>query len=99
MFKSRFGFPLGYGLMCFYLANPFLLPRPITSDRSEREEKSLRHVAMVVKFLDDNKPKSILFNSFNLSNVGEICWGWFWKDIIEVKKKKNNIFVFCSPTP
>ena len=22
-----------------------------------REEKSLRHVAMVVKFLDDNKPK------------------------------------------
>lgn len=32
MFKSRFGFPLGYGLMCFHLANPFLLPRPITSN-------------------------------------------------------------------
>ena len=25
-----------------------------------REEKSLRHVAMVAKFLDDNKPKTSL---------------------------------------
>ena len=50
-----------------------------------REEKSLRHVAMVVKFLDNNKPKtSLKVNShwfkihqsysisFNLSNVSEI---------------------------
>ena len=50
-------------------------------------EKSLRHVAMVAKFLNDNKPKRhlksvfalfqnslILFNSFNLSNVGETFW-------------------------
>jgi len=53
-----------------------------------REEKSLRHVAMVVKFLDDNKPKtSLKVNShwfkihqsysisFNLSNVSDIFWG------------------------
>jgi len=53
-----------------------------------REEKLLCHVAMVAKFLDDNKPKIhfkskftlfqtslILYSfSFNLSNVGEIIW-------------------------
>jgi len=27
---------------------------------SKREENSLHHVAMVAKFLDDNKPKTIL---------------------------------------
>ena len=44
-----------------------------------REEKSFRHVAMVAKFLDDNKSKRHCFKlhrsyliSFNLSNVGEI---------------------------
>ena len=49
-----------------------------------RQEKLLRHVAMVAKFLDDNKPKIHLKSefalklhrsysiSFNLSNVGEI---------------------------
>ena len=49
------------------------------------EEESLRHVAMVATFLDDNKPKRHLqvdshciklhqpyLISFNLSNVGEI---------------------------
>ena len=54
-----------------------------------REEKSLRHITMVAKFLDDNKPvkslKSlfalfqislILFNIlFNLANLGEIFFG------------------------
>ena len=52
-----------------------------------KEEKSSCHVAMVAKFLDDNKPKrhlkvdSYCFKlhrshliSFNLSNVGEIFW-------------------------
>ena len=29
-----------------------------------REEKSLRHVAMVAKFLDDNKPKRHLKSGF-----------------------------------
>ena len=27
---------------------------------SNREDKSLRHVAMVAKFLDDNKPKNVM---------------------------------------
>ena len=31
-----------------------------------REEKSLRHDAMVVKFLDDNKPKKVNSHSFKL---------------------------------
>ena len=31
-----------------------------------REEKSLRHVAMVAKFLDDNKPKRNLKSGFAL---------------------------------
>ena len=56
---------------------------------SNREEKSLHHVAMVAKFLDDNKLirslKSLfaLFQtslnpysiSFNLANLGEIFFG------------------------
>ena len=32
-----------------------------------REEKTLRHVAMVVKFLDENKPKKKV-NSHTVSN-------------------------------
>ena len=65
-----------------------------------REEKSLRHVAMVETFLDDNKPKLPLFNqnshcfklhrsyslSFNLSNVGEIFW-------IESERKRKRNFL------
>ena len=52
---------------------------------TNREEKSLRYVAMVAKFLDDNKLISHLkvhsyyfklhrsySNSFNLANFGEI---------------------------
>ena len=54
-----------------------------------REEKSLCHITMVAKFLDDNKPvkslkslfalfqiSPILFNIlFNLANLGEIFFG------------------------
>ena len=54
--------------------------------RRNREEKSLRHVAIVAKFLDDNKPKIHLKRElavwlklhrsysipFNVSNVGDI---------------------------
>ena len=53
--------------------------------KNYREEKSLRHIAMVAKFLNDNKPKIHLKEnspyfklhrpysiSFNLSNVGGI---------------------------
>ena len=69
-----------------------------------REEKSLRHVAMVETFLDDNKPKLHLLNenshcfklhrsyslSFNLSNVGEI----FWIQSERKRKRKRN-FLCC----
>ena len=37
-----------------------------------KEEKSLRHVAMVAKFLDDNKPRKslkILFSLFQTSSI------------------------------
>ena len=68
-----------------------------------REEKSLRHVAMVETFLDDNKPKLHLLNenshgfklqrsyslSFNLSNVGEIFW-------IESERKRKRNFLCCA---
>ena len=46
-------------------------------------ERRSRYVAMVAKFLDDNKPKTSLkkqicaasnFIYFNLSNVGERFW-------------------------
>ena len=67
-----------------------------------REEKSLRHVAMVETFLDDNKPKLHLLNknlhcfklhrsysvSFNLSNVGEIFW-------IQSERKRKRNFLCC----
>ena len=36
------------------------------SIREYREEKSLRHVAMVAKFLDDNKPKKTDLIHFHL---------------------------------
>ena len=69
----------------------------------DREEKSLRHVAMVETFLDDNKPKLHLLNenshcfklhrsyslSFNLSNVGEIFW-------IESERKRKRNFLCCA---
>ena len=55
---------------------------------ANREEKSLRHVAIVAKFLDDNKlikslkvyshyfkPYRSYSISFNLANLGEIFFG------------------------
>ena len=76
---------------------------------SNRKEKSLRHVAMVAKFLDDNKPKKLLKSlfallhrsysiSFNLANLGEIFFGTV-SIVIYVQKKKATMFVLCSPTP
>ena len=71
------------------------------------QEKQLRHVAMVAKFLDDNKPKIHLkvnshcfklhrsFSiSFNLSNVGEIFWIESERAICEIRKRKRN-FLCC----
>ena len=60
------------------------------------QEKSLRHVAMVAKFLNDNKPKTSLKKrirtvsnfigliQFHLicQNVCKIFWGWIPKDSI-----------------
>ena len=74
-----------------------------------REEKSSRHVAMVAKFPDDNKPKTSLkkwictvSNSIDLiqfhlnnylENLGEVVTGWIPKDHIE---KENFCAVFTN---
>ena len=70
-----------------------------------REEKSLRHVALAANFLDDNKPKihqkenlhrfklhrSYLI-SFNLSKVGEIFLVESERTISKFRKRKTKIF-------
>ena len=71
---------------------------------SYREEKSLRHVAMVAKFSDDNKSKRHLKSgfalfqlhqsyliSFNLSNVGEIFWVECERTVSKLRKRKRNL--------
>ena len=55
-----------------------------------REEKLVRHVSMIAKFLDDKKTKKVNSHSFklhrsysvsiNLANVGEIFSRWIRKD-------------------
>ena len=70
-----------------------------------REEKSLRHIAMVAKFLDDNKPKrplksgfalfqtSLTYSiSFNLSNAGKIFGVKSEGPYVSLEKEKQN---FC----
>ena len=80
---------------------------------ANREEKSLRHVAKVAKFLDDNKSKGHLkcgfapFQlhrsysiSFNLSNVGKIFWVESKRTISKFRKRKRKkIVMLCLPTP
>ena len=71
-------------------------------------EKSLRHVAIVAKFVDDNKPKrhlksgfalfqtsSILLISFNSSNVGEIFWVKSERTLSKFRKTKTK-FLCCA---
>ena len=41
-----------------------------------RQEKSLRHVAMVAKFLDDNKPKRHLKSGFALFQTSLILFNF-----------------------
>ena len=41
-----------------------------------REEKSLHHVAMVAKFLDDNKPKRHLKSGFALFQTSSILFNF-----------------------
>ena len=73
-----------------------------------REEKLLHHIAMLAKFLDDNKPKrhlksgfalfqtsSTLLVSFNLSNVAKIVWVKSERTVCKFKKRKTK-FLFCS---
>ena len=73
-----------------------------------REEKLLHHVAMVTKFLDDNKPKRHLKKlnshcfklhrsyliSFNLSNVSEIFRVKSERTVCKFRKRKTK-FLFC----
>ena len=76
-----------------------------------REEKSLHHIVMVAKFLDDNKRKTslkksirIVWNFIDLIQCHLICqifWGCNQKDRIKVQKyyKEKEIFVLHLPTP
>ena len=72
---------------------------------SNREEKSLRHVAMDAKFLDDDKPKtSVKFQTLSIL----FCSIYFvkcWQTFLELNPKgpylsleKEKVFVLCSPT-
>ena len=76
-----------------------------------REEKSLRHVAMVVKFLDDNKPKTSLKKSIHtvskfidLIQFHLICQMLAQFSGIESKRTVSKFrktppkIVLCSPT-
>ena len=70
-----------------------------------REEKSLRHVAMVAKFLDDKKPKRHLKSGFalfqttsilfNLSNDGEIFWVKSKRTVCKFRKRKTNFLCYA----
>ena len=53
-----------------------------------REEKSLRHVAMVAKFLDDNKPKSHLKSKFALFQTSSILFNFkCWQNFLDLIRK------------
>ena len=79
----------------------------------DREEKSLRHFAMVEKFLDDNKPKKSLkkWIRFAKNFIGLIQFYLIWqmfanfsqveseKTVSKFLKKKKTTFLLCSPTP
>ena len=74
-----------------------------------REEKSLRHVAMVAKVLDDNKPikslKSLFALVTNFTDLIQFHLIWqnfLWDRVyryLSLKQEKATTFVFCSPTP
>ena len=63
------------------LSDPLNDPPPFLSGLSavylrNREEKSLRHVAMVAKFLDDNKPIKSLKSLFALFQTSPILFNF-----------------------
>ena len=77
------------------------------------EEKSLRHFAMVEKFLDGNKPKKSLkkWIRFATNFIDLIQFYLIWqmfanfsqveskKTVSKFVKKKKTTFLLCSPTP
>ena len=70
------------------------------------EEKSLHHVAMVAKFLVDNKSKHLLKSGFALFQtssilscliyVGEIFWVESERTISKFRKRNKKIFVLSG---
>ena len=71
-----------------------------------REEKSLRHVAMVAIFLDHKKTKIRTVSNFSdLIQFHLICQmfrkfsGFNPKGPYQSLEKKKTLFVLCSPTP
>ena len=72
-----------------------------------REEKSLRHVPMVAKFLDDHKPKILLKSEFALFQTQSIFFNFIqfvkcWRNFLglnpkgpylSVEKEKENFYV------
>ena len=63
------------------------IQRSFWASNRHREEKSLLHVSMVAKFLDEQH-----LTSFNLSNVGEIFWFKSERTVSKLGEKKEN---FC----
>ena len=63
-----------------------------------REEKSLRHVAMVVKFLDDNEQKRHLKSEFTLFQNSSILFNFFsflkcWQNFLGLNPKGS--YLIC----
>ena len=73
------------------------------SIREYREEKSLRHVAMVAKFLDDNKPKKSLKSLFALKlhrsysfsfNLANLLWDLIYRYLSLENESDNFCVIF-----
>ena len=76
------------------------------------EEKSLRHVAVVAKFLDNNKPKIHLQRAFALFKTSLILFNFIYfvqklatfsgveseRTVSKFRKKTTKIFMLCLPT-
>ena len=76
------------------------------------EEKSLRHVAVVAKFLDNNKPKIHLKRAFALFKTSLILFNFIYfvqklatfsgveseRTVSKFRKKTTKIFMLCLPT-
>ena len=60
----------------FLLGRARFTAQPLSALLKYREEKSLRHVAMVAKFLDDNKPKRHLKSGFTLFQTSSILFNF-----------------------